>query len=173
VMKRWWGTVVAATLSLPTVGRAQASVTAFVDVSVIPMDRERVLPHQTVVVQNGRITALGATREVHIPPGATRIDGQGKFLMPGLSDMHTHLAYGGTMHAERWLFLLFASGITTVRNVDYGHGGSFFGDTTNPNLDNAGLLRLKARAAAGELWSPRIYTSASGTPTRRRVFPRT
>jgi hypothetical protein len=113
----------AVTPVLPVVDRAQGPVTVFIDVAVIPMDRERLLPHQTVVVQDGRITALGATGKVRIPSGATRVDGRGKFLIPGLSDMHTHLSYGGHLHVERQLFILFAAGITTVRNMDFWHMG--------------------------------------------------
>ena len=57
--------------------RTSVGVMAFVDVNVVPMDTERVLPHQTVVVRDGRITALGASAKVKVPAGALRVDGQG------------------------------------------------------------------------------------------------
>ena len=78
---------------------AQAPVTAFVDVAVIPMDRERVLLHQTVVVQGDRIVALGPVKQVSVPSEAVRVNGRGKFLMPGLADMHVHF-YDGNGHLE-------------------------------------------------------------------------
>jgi hypothetical protein len=55
-------------------------VTAFVDVNVVPMDRERVLPKQTVLVEGGRITALGPASQVKIPASAIRIDGRDRYL---------------------------------------------------------------------------------------------
>jgi len=67
---------------------------AFVGVSVVPMDRERVLENQTVVVRAGRIVEVGPAGQTKVPAGAARIDGRGKFLMPGLADMHAHLFPG-------------------------------------------------------------------------------
>src|SRR5262245_14344582 len=74
---------------------AGKQATAFVNVNVIPMDRERVLKDQTVVVRDGRIAELGPANKVKIPAGAARVDGRGKFLIPGLFDMHTHLLSDG------------------------------------------------------------------------------
>ncbi len=87
------------------------SVTAFKDISVIPMDAERVLHHQTVLVRNGKIVDLGPAGSVLLPPEAVVIDGRGKFLMPGLADMHTHVD-----RAEMLPLFLFA-GVTTVLNM--------------------------------------------------------
>ena len=64
---------------------------AFVDVTLVPMDSERIVPHQTVIVRDGRIAAIGATETLSLPAGALRIDGRGKYLMPGLADMHAHI----------------------------------------------------------------------------------
>ena len=74
----------------PTGGEARA-VTAFVGVNVVPMDSDRIVENQTVLVENGRIAAFGPAGEVEVPEGATRIDGAGKYLMPGLAEMHGHL----------------------------------------------------------------------------------
>lgn len=70
---------------------AQAQTVVFVDVNVVPMDRERVLAHQTVIVRNGLISEVGDTKRIKIPKDAQRIDGAEKFLIPGLTDMHVHL----------------------------------------------------------------------------------
>jgi hypothetical protein len=110
---------------------------ALVDVNVIPMDRERVLSGQTVLVFAGRIAAVGAVETVHVPPNATRVDGRGRlFVMPGLADMHVHLRY------ESDLPLVLANGVTTVRNM---RGTPFH-------------LDLRRRVADGTLLDPRIVT---------------
>src|SRR5258708_22806026 len=84
---------------------------AFQDISVIPMDTERVLPHQTVLVRSGKITDVGPTSSVHLPPGTVVIDGRDKFLMPGMADMHTHV------DRKEMLPLFLSSGVTTVLNM--------------------------------------------------------
>jgi imidazolonepropionase-like amidohydrolase len=87
------------------------SLIAFQDVSVIPMDTERVLPHQTVLVRNGKIVDAGPTSSVHLSPETVVIDGRGKFLMPGMADMHTHV------DGKEMLPLFLAAGVTTVLNM--------------------------------------------------------
>lgn len=84
---------------------------AFQDISVIPMDTERVLPHQTVQVRNGKIVEVSPTISAHLPPGTVVIDGRDKFLMPGLADMHTHV------DRKEMLPLFLAAGVTTVLNM--------------------------------------------------------
>jgi imidazolonepropionase-like amidohydrolase len=56
---------------------AGKQVTAFVNVNVIPMDGERVLKDQTVVVRDGRIAELGPANKVKVPAGAASVDGRG------------------------------------------------------------------------------------------------
>lgn len=120
-------------------------VTAFVDVSVIPMDRERVLPHQTVIVRGDRIVEIGPAASVKVPGAGTRVDGPGKFLLPGLAEMHAHIPGGQAPDSvvERTLFMYVSGGITTVRGM----------------LGHPSHLELRTRAARGELVSPTIYTS--------------
>ena len=67
------------------------AATAFVNVNVVPMDRQQVLEGQTVIVQGDRILRIGPAATTDVPTGAIRIDGQGKYLLPGLSDLHAHL----------------------------------------------------------------------------------
>ena len=66
-------------------------IVAFANVSVMPMTENRVLPNQTVVITGDRITAVGPAKTTPVPEGATRVDGQGKYLMPGLAEMHGHI----------------------------------------------------------------------------------
>src|SRR5215212_8531143 len=60
-------------------------------VNVIPMDKEGVLPNQTVVIRNGRIAAIGEARKTKYNNGALVIDAKGKYLIPGLAEMHAHV----------------------------------------------------------------------------------
>ncbi|MDY6949250.1 MAG: amidohydrolase, partial [Pseudomonadota bacterium] len=86
-----------------------SSTTVFIDVNVIPMDSERELLHQTVIVRDGLIETLGPVDDVEVPVDATRIEGNGAhYLLPGLADMHTHLASA----EDAALYL--AGGVTTV-----------------------------------------------------------
>ena len=71
--------------------RSDASRIAIIDVTVVPMDRETSLSGQTVLVENGVITAIDDSATSVIPADAERIDGTGRFLVPGLIDMHAHL----------------------------------------------------------------------------------
>ncbi len=82
----------AQTPARPPVPGAPAGVTAFVDVAVIPMDTERTLRHQTVLIREGRIAALGPAATLPVPPGAVRIDGRGRYLLPGFGACHGHIS---------------------------------------------------------------------------------
>jgi imidazolonepropionase-like amidohydrolase len=124
-----------------------AGTVAFVDVSVVPMDRERVLERQTVVVRDGRVAAIGPARSTPVPAGASRVDGRGKFLAPGLVDMHAHVAQGTESLADpagRQLALSLAAGVTTLRGL-----------VAAPTA-----LALRDRVARGEVLGPTLYVAA-------------
>jgi imidazolonepropionase-like amidohydrolase len=125
--------------------RAPDSVVAFVNVTVIPMDRERTVPGQTVVVRGDRIVAIGPADQVEVPAGGLRVDGRGKFLIPGLAEMHAHIPGGQAPDSvvERTLFLYVSGGITTIRGM----------------LGHPRHLALRDRVARGALLSPTVYTS--------------
>ena len=78
-----------ACIVIPTIAQGQRTV-AVVNASVLPMDRDTVLAGQTVLIRDGIIQQLGPSNRVSVPPGARRIEARGKFLMPGLADMHVH-----------------------------------------------------------------------------------
>ena len=66
---------------------------AITHVTVVPLDSERVLPDHTVLIEDGRVAALApaAALDVAGRPGVRVVDGAGKYLLPGLADMHVHL----------------------------------------------------------------------------------
>jgi imidazolonepropionase-like amidohydrolase len=101
-------------LALPVTGRAQASF-ALGHVTVIDMTGAPPQPDMTVVVTGNRIAALGPSRAVRIPKGALTLDAAGKFLIPGLWDMHVHAAWAGTLPTFGPLFLV--NGVTGVREM--------------------------------------------------------
>lgn len=70
------------------------------NVSVVPMDSERILPNQTVIVKDGKIVAVGPAKTINVPKGAQRINGAAKYLMPGLADMHAHFSVSGAFPNE-------------------------------------------------------------------------
>jgi imidazolonepropionase-like amidohydrolase len=91
---------------------------AITGVSVIPMTRDTVIRDATVVVKDGRIASVGASGTVRVPAGARRIDGRGKYLIPGLADMHTHLYTDGDVPdslARYELGVMVANGVTATR----------------------------------------------------------
>jgi hypothetical protein len=65
---------------------------ALTNVKVIPMTTNMVMRKQTVVVKDGRISAIFPARDGSPPAGARIIDGGGGYLLPGLADMHVHLS---------------------------------------------------------------------------------
>ena len=92
---------------------------AITNVTVIDMTGSAPRSGQTVLLGGGRIVRVGVTGAVHVPRGATIVDGRGKFLIPGLADMHVHLTAASEPDGSRRFMipLLLANGITTVRDM--------------------------------------------------------
>jgi imidazolonepropionase-like amidohydrolase len=124
---------------LPAFAFAQGqSESAFVHVNVIPMDRERVLRDQTVLIKDGKIGAIGSG--LPIPASARTIDGHGTaFLSPGLADMHTH------SETRNDLAVYLANGVTTI--LQMGGARASFVDTIVPQVNK------------GVIPGPHVYTS--------------
>jgi hypothetical protein len=109
----------AAPVAQDTPAAPSAQTVAFVNVNAVPMDSERVLPDWTVVIRDGRVSATGPSSAITTPAGATVINGRGKFLMPGLTEMHGHIPppTSAPELIESVLFLYVANGVTTVRGM--------------------------------------------------------
>jgi imidazolonepropionase-like amidohydrolase len=97
------------------------------------------------VVRDRKIVSVEPAGKARIPAGAVQIDGTGKFLMPGLAEMHAHIPGGNAPDSavERTLFLYVANGITTIRGM--------LGDPRH--------LTYRSRVVNGEIVGPRIYTA--------------
>ena len=117
---------------------------AFTHVTVIDATGSPPQPDMTVVIDEKHIVELGRSGEVHLPPQATVFDAHGKYLIPGLWDMHVHTVFGDWLpRNERVTLPLFvANGITGVRDM-----GS--------DLEVVKLWR--AQIDAGKLLGPRMY----------------
>ena len=114
---------------------SEKRVIAFLHATVIPMDRERRLHDQTVVVTNGRITTIGPASKVKIPRNALRIDATGRYLIPALSDMHVHLEAeafnamlkpadqlaGKDIPFDTFLYPYIANGVTAIQVLSATH----------------------------------------------------
>jgi imidazolonepropionase-like amidohydrolase len=116
---------------------------AIVGATVIPMDSDRVLPDHTILIEGDRIVAVGPSPDVAIPADATRIDGRGRFVIPGMGEMHGHIPSPdqSQQYVDDILFLYVANGVTTVRGM----------------LGFNGQLTLKDRVLSGKAIGPTLY----------------
>ena len=133
------GLLVSATMSVVVSAAAWAQhiPVAITDVTVIDGTGGAASPHMTVVLGGGKIITVDSLSRAIVPARAQVIDGRGKFLIPGLWDMHVHLAKTGVSS----LGLFIANGVTSVRDM----GGDF-----------AVVQRWRSEIAAGTRVGPRI-----------------
>jgi imidazolonepropionase-like amidohydrolase len=116
----------------------------FRSVNLIPMDKEQVIENQTVVVKDGKITAIGSPGKVKHSKNALVVDGKGRYLMPGLAEMHAHVPPVDDLEQMKEVLQLFTLyGITTIRGM----------------LGHPRHLELRSKLQSGELLGPRFYTS--------------
>jgi len=153
--------LLAAAAALPARAAAPAP-TLFSDATVVTMTGAGTLPRHDVLVVDGRVAKLAPTGTVEVPPGTRRVDATGRYLIPGLAEMHAHLPGPDRRdYAEDVLLLYMAHGITTVRGM----------------LGHPWHLELRQSIAARETPGPRLYTagpslnggSAPDVETARRM----
>jgi imidazolonepropionase-like amidohydrolase len=128
----------------------QRAPVAITDVTVIDGTGGPALERMTVVVSDGRIIAVESMSRADVPAHANVVDGRGKFLIPGLWDMHVHLTKAGATS----LGLFVASGVTSVRDV----GGDF-----------AVVQQWRSEIAAGTRVGPRIKAAGPILESAARV----
>jgi len=130
-----------------------ASAIAIIGVTVIDVVNGTRRADLGVLIQGDRITAIGP--RLKIPRGATRVNGKGKFLIPGLWDMHSHHQGSGAEAVD----LFVAMGVAGTR--DMGADADF-------------IFPLRERIRSGSLLGPEIVLSGpmlddapAGFPYRR------
>jgi imidazolonepropionase-like amidohydrolase len=113
-------------------------------VNVIPMDEEKVLSDQTVVIRDGKIVYVGNAKDAKYAKSALLVDAKGKYLIPGLAEMHAHVPPIDDIEPMKEVLLLFASnGITTIRGM----------------LGHPKHLELRSKINSGEITGPHFYTT--------------
>ena len=116
------------------------------NVNVIPMTSDTVLRGATILVRNGRIAGIG--RDIQIPAGARRIDGRGRFVIPGLADMHAHLYSDDEAIPDSAgpleLGVMLANGITTARLM----------------IGTPAQLTLRRQVASGMIPGPQLFVAS-------------
>ncbi len=114
------------------------------NVNLVSMDGSgKVLENQKVVVSNGKITHIGEVR-IKFANEPLFIDGRGKFLIPGLAEMHAHVPPVNDLEPMKEVLKLYAlNGITTIRGM----------------LGHPKHLELRSKIASGEIMGPRFFTS--------------
>jgi predicted amidohydrolase len=112
------------------------------NVNVVPMDSERILEKQTVIIKNGKISAIGT--RLKYTKAALVIDAKGKYLIPGLAEMHAHVPPIDDIEPMKEVLMLFAAnGITTIRGM----------------LGHPKHLELRSKIQQGEILGPHLYTT--------------
>lgn len=120
------------------------------------MEIDAIRFNQLVLIEDNIIKSITPAGSIPVPKNAKRIPARGKFLMPGLMDMHVHIGFSINRHGienvapseldkatQNDLFLFLAHGVTTVRNMQ---GGPYH-------------LKLKQQSSAGLIPAPRIFTA--------------
>ena len=123
-------------------------------VAVVDVVRGETVEPRTVMIVDRRIAAIGEPNAITIPPGTVRVEARGRYLMPGLVDMHVHLFNNASRRPPNdWAFPLFvANGVTGVREM-----------RTEPAAMTE-VERWRAKVASGELVAPRVL--AAGVAVR-------
>ena len=145
--------LLAACTSRPASGPAASSsaspVLAITNVTVVDVTGGPPRPAQTVVVSGGRITSVGPAAGAQVPRGARVVDGTGKYVVPGMWDMHSHITMFGRMGLDLYL----AHGVTGIRDM----GGERF----------AAVKALRDSVAAGQIMGPRMRIASPVVENQR------
>ena len=142
-----WSLLITAALGLQDTP-AQADL-AIVHVDVVDVMIGELVPDQTILIAGDRIAWVGPAADVRMPQGTEVVLGEGRFLIPGLWDMHVHLQYAWDAEVSLPMFL--AHGVTGVRDMA--------SDVQEPNQGFSGLpdlLAWRERIERGELAGPRL-----------------
>ncbi|MFT6828760.1 MAG: imidazolonepropionase-like amidohydrolase [Roseivirga sp.] len=144
-MTRYLKLLIVTVLVITSCTKAQEADFAFTHVNVITMENDQVLKDQTVLIKAGKITKIGDAQSINISATKEVVDANGKYLTPGLAEMHAHIPgnQNGTELAEETLFLYLSNGITLIRGM----------------LGQPYHIALRDQVERGEVLGPKIYTS--------------
>lgn len=141
---------------------AMATVVAIKNVNVIGMNpnvSKKLRKRQTVVIEDGKVVALGKANQVKVPSGAEVINGRGKYLLPGLYDMHAHgedvLALPEDFSEQDLYSLYLANGITGIYDP-WGFKQAF---------------KWRQAINRGRVIGPRLYFSSPGVNNNHHSTP--
>src|SRR5687768_17447654 len=116
----------------------------FRNVNIIPMDKNEVLANRDVVVKNGVIVSIDPTSKLKYNKDAMVIDAKGKYLLPGLAEMHAHVPPVDNLEPMKDVLTLFSlNGVTTIRGM----------------LGHPRHIELRSKIQSGEIMGPRFITS--------------
>ncbi len=158
-------------LALPATAQTVGQPLALRHATVVDVRDGGLLPDQTVLIAGNRIEALGPSATTPLPSGVKVIDIEGRYLIPGLWDMHAHVFFDGM---DGYLALMVANGITGFREM--GNSPLSFADIRKVRSDIESRVRIGPRfRAAGVLfdgpnsrWSEGVVVAA--TPERGRAL---
>ena len=137
----------------PLLALSQPRPLVFTHATVIDMTGAEAKPDMTVIIDGNYIAAIDKTGNVPLPKNALVIDATGKYLIPGLWDMHVHLAISGN---EKSFPMYIANGITGIRDM----GG---------DLDS--IKKWRQQSAAGNLLAPQIVAAGPILDGKTPGFP--
>jgi imidazolonepropionase-like amidohydrolase len=141
--------LIAAVACMPP-GAVRQGTIAIRNVTVIPMSGASPSARQTVMVRDGRIAEIGQAAEVRLPAGATVVDGTGKYLIPGLFEMHAHTSK--TRASALGLYVV--HGVTTMRDQGSEH---------------AEVLRWRREIRSGTRVGPRMLIAGPYLESLRNI----
>lgn len=148
-MRRCFAVLAVAIISVPSLADGQGTV-AVRNVTVISMVPAAPATLGTVIVRDGKIAEIGPTGRIRVPEGATVVDGTGKYLIPGLFEMHAHSSKSRA--SALGLFVL--HGVTTLRDQGSEH---------------AEVLRWRREVRAGTRVGPRMLIAGPYLESLRNI----
>ncbi|MCI0432525.1 MAG: amidohydrolase family protein [Gemmatimonadetes bacterium] len=149
MMLRWWP-VLFCGWACAAPAQAPQDLIVIRNATVIPMTGVDSLPRHTVVVRDGRIEAVGPDDELTSPAGATRVEGEGRYLIPGLFEMHAHTSK--TRASALGLYVV--HGVTTLRDQGSEH---------------AEVLRWRNEIRSGTRVGPRMLIAGPYLESQRNI----
>jgi imidazolonepropionase-like amidohydrolase len=143
-------------LTLGLAAPAHADTLVVTAARMVDVERGRYIDNPVVVVTDGRITAVGTAVPTNLPADTRRLDLPGLTLLPGLIDMHVHLA--GTPYVSGFKVLEYADDFETVLQVPNARANLMAGFTTVRNLGGPDFADVALRQAidAGFIEGPRV-----------------